>query len=209
MKHLSLVSFFLFFFLWACGDDATVSDAGRADATSGRDSGSVGRDAAGTDAARADGGSTDGGSTDGGSTDGGSTDGGSIDAGEPGPCTDDAHEDDDTIALAMAVSPLSGIGAGGRVDVGAHTACPGDVDYFHAYADCCTVAGTDVAFTGDLDVSLVDMSGAMLTYSSDTMVTGRELRVAEHGGAFFVRIENTGAAPVAYDLTVYAMVFID
>jgi hypothetical protein len=66
-----------------------------------------------------------------------------------------------------------------------------------------------VAFTGDLDVSLVDMSGAMLTYSSDTMVAGRELRVAEHGGAFFVRIENTGAAPVDYDLTVYAMVFID
>jgi hypothetical protein len=199
MKHL-----FFSFLLLACGDDATVTDGGRADATFVRDSGSI-------DAARSDGGSNDGGSDDGGASDGGASDAGrdaAVDA-DIGPCRDDDHEDDDTIALAMATAPLSGTRAGGRVDAGSFTACPGDVDYFHAYADCCTVAGTDVAFTGDLDVSLVDASDAMLTYSSDTTVAGREIRVAEHGGPFFVRIENAGATPVAYDLTVYAMVFID
>jgi hypothetical protein len=195
-----ILSFLLLSF--GCGDDAAAPDAGRRDAGGARDGGS--RDSAiGSDASGDDGGSADAAGTDAALADAGS------DAEAPGPCVDDDHEDDDTLAAAMAIPAISGTRGGGRVEVGSFTSCPGDVDYFHAYADCCTVAGADVMFSsGEIEMRLVDPADAMLAYSSDTGGRGRrELRVAEHGGAFFVRIENIGPTPATYDLSVYAMVF--
>lgn len=181
----------------ACGGDDDAADGGGV------------ADAAGADAGAADASQQDA---------GGRGDAGAAldaaeraDTGTPGDCADDAHEEDDDVAQAGEAAPITMLAPPHETVLTDLVACPGDADLFHAYGDCCTPAGARITFAGgDLDLALVDEAGAPLAVdpADEVREPGRiSLLRPEHGGAFFARVTNGGATPVAYELTLTARVF--
>ncbi len=194
-----------------CGDDGGT---GPLDAGGGADSGSAGGDGGSGDA----GASTDSGAaTDAGAgSDAGlGADAGPRDAGattDGGMCTDDSREDNDTIAVAMAGSPIYSLSGSTTLD--SLVACPGDDDYYYGYSDCCSDAfGAELRWApadGALELSIVDSAGTPIAVNVDETAPGnrRLLQTAPTMSTyFFARVHNPGSTPVAYTLVVYAFVF--
>lgn len=130
-------------------------------------------------------------------------------------CPDDAREDDDTLEQGLAANPVYHVFNQGPLRLEG-VACPGDVDWIHAHADCCNPAGAVVrwdASRGPLEVELLDGKGAPLPLSAPGDIVQRQpgevhLLRAEHGGSFLVRVRASGAAAVPYSIELSAPVFV-
>ena len=193
-----------------------------------------GDDGMAADASSRDGGASDGGRLDAGEMDSGAADAAVADAGrdraiadaaavdganldgaadvDAGRCVDDRREEDDDHGTAMAQMALMGPRP---VAVDGQVACPADDDVLHAYADCCTPAGAEVRWDpaqGALEVELLDGTGAVMALgAADVIMRGAgriELRKADYGGDFYVRVQNASGRPIDYAVTVYAMVYV-
>ena len=146
--------------------------------------------------------------------DGGGTDRDAVaDTGSPpgdaGDCVDDAREEDDVLATAMAGMPVYGTRP---VVLSGLVSCPGDDDLIFAYADCCTVAGAVVTYDpaqGELGVDLLDETGAPLTADVISRSPGNiSLLRSGYGGNFFVQVRGMSGTRVDYDAEVHAMVYV-
>lgn len=131
---------------------------------------------------------------------------------DTGACADDAREEDDTLAAGLAQDPIYDLD--GHTELAALTACPGDDDYFHGYADCCDSAlGADATWTaseGTLELEVLTPDGAPWPVDDVVTESGHARRVETStatGHDFIVHVHNPGNAPVHYDVTVLARVF--
>lgn len=131
-------------------------------------------------------------------------------------CTDDAWEDDDTLEQGLAAAPISHIFNHGPARQEGRVACPGDVDWLHAHADCCNPSGARVrwdASRGPLEVELLDAKGNPLPLGAPGDIDQRQpgevyLLRAEYGGPFLVRVQAPGAVEVPYSVELFAPVFV-
>ncbi|MFO0685977.1 MAG: hypothetical protein U0234_28210 [Sandaracinus sp.] len=131
---------------------------------------------------------------------------------DTGACTDDAREEDDTLAAGLAQDPIYDLD--GHTELTALTACPGDDDWFHGYADCCDNAlGADLTWSaaeGSLELEIVAPDGSAWPVDDIVTEAGHARRVetsTAEGRDFLVHVHNPGSAPVRYDVTVLARVF--
>ncbi|WP_155893937.1 hypothetical protein [Cystobacter fuscus] len=131
-------------------------------------------------------------------------------------CTDDAREDDDTLEQGLAAAPISHIFNHGPARQEGRVACPGDVDWIHAHADCCNPSGARVrwdASLGPLEVELLDSEGNPIPLGAPGDIVQRQpgevyLLRAEYGGRFLVRVRTSGEVAVPYSVELFAPVFV-
>ncbi|EPX56805.1 hypothetical protein D187_007240 [Cystobacter fuscus DSM 2262] len=131
-------------------------------------------------------------------------------------CVDDAKENDDTLEQGLAAGPIGHVFNRGPLSLPGRVACPGDEDWIHARADCCSASGARVSWDaaqGPLEVELLDAAGAPISLDAPDDIVQRQpgevyLLRARYGGSFLVRVRTPAAVAVPYSVEVFAPFYL-